>query len=359
MKNKITAWLAIGTAFLCMWNVGNSLACALFLAFALAALLTPLRTFSLLRDNTIDAELNLNAFLAAAIDAFKAAVIPLTIFASTFNNVQLRGTDKVEVYYYPIDVTAAKDFNYDDGYVFDEDTNTAHREITVNKRKYVTLGLTSRDLARMPALNATKLGALKGENLAYQVVQDILSIVTNANYGSAIFTGAASTFDSDDVTDIGTTVSNLTTSSRPTPWPKTGRGLVVNPTYDGALKKDTSFKAAYAAGTNLVITEGRLLPRVLGFDYTDSAAIPGNGENLVGFAAYMSAALVAFSPIQPADDVMKMLTDYRIATDTATGISFEYRQWGDPDFDTSKRVIECNYGFAKGEANALKRLVSA
>lgn len=359
MKNKITAWIAIGTASLAAYVHFQSVVLALFVIFALAALLTPLRTLCFLRDNTIDAELNLNAYLQGAINAFKAAVIPLSMFATTFRNVQLKGTDKAEVFYYPIDVTAAKDFNYDDGYVFDEDTNTAHREIIVNKRKYVALGLTSRDFARMPALDSTKLGALKGENLAYQVIQDILSLVTNANYGAAIFTGAASTFDSDDVTDIGTTVSNLTTSGRPTPWPMEGRGLAVNATYDGALKKDTSFKAAYAAGTNLVITEGRLMPRILGFDYATSPAIPGNGENLVGFAAYMSAILVAFSPIEPHPDVMKMLNDYRIVTDPDTGISFEYRQWGDPDFDMSKRVIECNYGFAKGEASALKRIVSA
>jgi hypothetical protein len=359
MRNKINAWIAIGTASFAALAASRSVYFALVVAFILSALLTPLRTLELLRDNTIDAELNLNAFLAGAIDAFKAAVLPLTTFATTFRNVQLKGTDKAEVFYYPIDVTAAKDFNQDDGYVFNEDTNTAHREITINKRKYVSMGLTSRDLARLPALDAAKLGALKGENLGYQIIQDILSIVTNANFGAAIFTGLPAVFTSDNVTDMGTTVSNLTTSGRPTPWPETGRGLVLNPSYDGALKKDTSFKAAYAAGTDVVIRTGQLLPAILGFLYTKSAAIPGNGENLVGFINYMSAILVAFSPIEPNPDVRQMLTDYRIVTDGPTGISFEYRQWGDPDFDMSKRIIEVNYGFTKGEGQALKRIVSA
>jgi hypothetical protein len=358
MNKKLTAWLLIAlAAFACYLHTSKPLL-AVLLVFALAAMLTPLRTFSLLRDNTIDAELNLNAFLDAAINAFRAAVLPLTMFASTFRNVQLKGTDKVEVLYYPLDTTAAKDFDQDEGYVFDEDTNTAHREITINKRKYVSMGLTGRDLSRIPLLNAEKLGALKGQNLAYQIIQDILSIVTHANYGTDAFVGASSGFDSDDIIDIRTTVNSLTTSGRPTPWPEVGRGLLVNPAYDGALLKDTAFKAAYSLGTDQAIRTGRL-PNIFGFDYAQSAAVPANNEHLVGFAAYMSAVLVAFSPIEPPASVRKLLVDYRVATDADTGISFEYREWGDPDFDMDKRVIECNYGFNKGEGSALLPIRSA
>jgi hypothetical protein len=358
MNKKLTAWLLIAlAAFACYLRTSNALL-AVILVFALAALLTPLRTLSLLRDNTIDAELNLNAFLDAAINAFRAAVLPLTMFASTFRNVQLKGTDKVEVLYYPLDTTAAKDFDQDEGYVFDEDTNTAHREITVNKRKYVSMGLTGRDLARIPLLNAEKLGALKGQNLAYQIIQDILSVITHANYGTDAFVGASGTFDSDDIIDIRTAVNSLTTDGRPTPWPEVGRGLLVNPAYDGALLKDTAFKAAYSLGTDQAIRTGRL-PNIFGFDYAASAAVPSNNQHLVGFASYMSAVLVAFSPIEPPASVRKLLVDYRINTDADTGISFEYREWGDPDFDMDKRVIECNYGFAKGEGSALLPIRSA
>jgi hypothetical protein len=358
MNKKLSAWIAIGLASYAAFIASGNVWLSLIVAFILAALLTPLRAMSLVRDNTIDAELNLNAFLDAAINAFRAAVLPLTMFASTFRNVQLKGTDKVEVLYYPLDTTAAKDFDQEEGYVFDEDTNTAHREITINKRKYVSMGLTGRDLSRIPLLNAEKLGALKGQNVAYQIIQDILSIVTHVNYPTDAFVGASSGFDSDDVIDIRTAVQSLTTSGRPTPWPETGRGLMVNPAYDGALLKDTAFKAAYSLGTDHAIRTGRL-PNIFGFDYASSAAIPSNNEHLVGFAAYMSAVLVAFSPIEPPASVRKLLVDYRVTTDPDTGISLEYRQWGDPDFDMDKRVIECNYGFNKGEGSALLPIRSA
>lgn len=350
-QNRISAWVAIGIASVAAYTFSTSVYFAAIVAFALAALLTPLRTFALLRDNTVDAELNLNVILDSAINAFKRAVFPITMFASVFRDVQLKGTDKVAVPYYPLEGSASRDFDQGDGYVFDDDSVTQVKEVTINKRKYQPLSITSRDLARLPMLNAQRIGQLKGDKLAYDVLEDILSIITNANYGAAVFTGIASGFDSDDVVDIRTALNKV-------PWPTVGRGLMVNPDYDGALLKDNSFKAAYALGTDQAVRTGQL-PNVLGFEYAQSNAVPNNSENLVGFASYMSAVLCAFSPIPPADSVRNVLIDYQIATDPATGISIEYRHWGDPDFDTDKRVLEVNYGYDKGETAALKRLVSA
>jgi hypothetical protein len=70
----------------------------------------------------------------------------------------------------------------------------------------------------------------------------------------------------------------------------------------------------------------------------------------------MSAILVGFSPIEPPPMARKLMGAYEIATDPDTDISIEYRAWGDPDCDADKHVFEVNYGYAKGEANALKRM---
>lgn len=353
MKNKITAWSLIALCAFCVFTYAG-LASALVIALILAATLTPARRSlgqGLVRDNTIDAELNLNTILDSAITAFSRAVFPITMFATVFRNLQLRGSDKVAVPYYALDTSASKDFVQNDGYVFDEDTATAMREITVNRRKYKSMAISSRDLARLPQLNAEKLGALKGEKLAYDVLEDILSIVTAANFGAAAFTGAASTFNSDSATDLAVVADTV-------PWPKNGRGMMLTPTYKGNLFKDGDVRLEYAFGSAGVIRDD-VLPKVAGFDFASSPAVPANGENLTGFISYMSAVLAAFSPIEPADSIKKILIDYRVVTDEPTGISLEYRHWGDPDSDLDKRVIEVNYGYAKGEANALKRIVSA
>ena len=149
------------------------------------------------------------------------------------------------------------------------------------------------------------------------------------------------------------------TINRPyTPWPETGRGLLLNPDYDGSLLKDHTFSQAYSIGTTSAIQEGRL-PKVFGFDYASSAAIPGNGMNLVGMATYMSAILAAFSPIEPPKSVRDVMTRYEIVTDDESEISIEYRQWGQPQSDTDYHVLECNYGYAVGEQTAIKPIVSA
>jgi len=90
-----------------------------------------------------------------------------------------------------------------------------------------------------------------------------------------------------------------------------------------------------------------------------SNTIPANGENLVGFVAHPSAMLVAFAPIEPHPNVRKNLVSYERFEDDQVGLTLELREWGDPDSDTGKTTLECNYGKAVGEAAALSRITSA
>ncbi len=297
---------------------------------------------------TIPANLKLDVILDAALREFAQAILPVQAFCTVFNDVMLRGTNKVVVPYYKLETAASRD--YEGTYLFDGAEEDS-REVTVNKRKYQSLALTSAEIARQPYLNAEEIGISKGRKLAEDVLADILSAVTAANFGAPIFTGASSTFDTDDVADIRTALNVAK-------WPKVGRSLILDSNYDGALVKDDPLLHAEKSGSAEQLRTGRVRP-LLGFDgYYDTNLIPANGEYLVGMAAYKSALLVAFSPIEPADDVRQAMVDYRAVTDPETGITLEYRQWGDPGSDTSKRVIEVNYGSAKGEAAAIKRIVS-
>lgn len=355
-KNKVSAWIAIALAIVALFiHVGvtpASLFLALLTTLFLAALLTRPTAASMqfARDNTVDAELNINTILDFSLRAFKRAVLPLTAFATVFRNVQLKGTNKVQVPYFPLVTAASKDF--DKCYVFDDDNNVSHREVTVNKRKYQSFTVTGAEIARYPQLKLEELGTMYGEKIAYDVLQDIFSVITAANFGAAAFTGAASTFDSDDVTALAVVADNLL-------WPKgTGRSMIVKPDYKGNLFLDGDVRLEYAYGDNGVIRDDRL-PRVGGFSFDWTPGIPANGENLVGFIAWMSAILVAFSPIAPPPMARKAMEKYEIVTDPDTDISLEYRAWGDPGCDADLHVIEANYGFGPGEGDALRRMVSA
>lgn len=300
--------------------------------------------------NTISSALQLDVVLASAMEAFKEYLTPLGLFSTAFNNIPLDGTDKIQVPYYPLETATSKDF--DGTYVFDKGTNTSNKELTINKRKYQPLSFTSSELARQPRFDPERLGRLKGAKLAEDVLVDIWSTITAANYGSAEFTGAAADFDVDDTIDLQVACDEAN-------WPTIGRGLITAPAYIGGLKKDMNTNGGLA--TFGLDNNGNLqtFPTINGFSLSWSNIIPGNSENLVGMVTYPSAILVAMSPIQPTREVAANLSRYDVVSDPATGISLEYREWGDPDTDTAKRVIECNYGFAAGELAALLRLVSS
>ena len=97
---------------------------------------------------------------------------------------------------------------------------------------------------------------------------------------------------------------------------------------------------------------------ILCFSFSKFNRLPDNGEKLQGFIVYPSAIMVALAPIAPTANVMKQLSTYTTYTDPQTGLTLEYRAWGDADTDASKEIIECNYGFGVGEKAALKRIVS-
>ncbi|MEO5712169.1 MAG: hypothetical protein ABIT37_01665 [Luteolibacter sp.] len=296
------------------------------------------------------AGLQVTEILDAALLAFRRQIMPIRIFANAWRKGQLplQKGQTMSVPYYPLETAASTDFVPANGYVF-AGPNASTRDITVDKRKYQGLVTTSAELSRYN-FDPVKLGQMKGAKLGLDVVNDILSLITAANYGAASFTGLSSTFDADDVADMQLACALAN-------WPKEMRSLVIAEAYNNALVKDNAIQAVYASGTTDPLYEGRM-PRLNGFDVVDSNEIPANGENLIGFAAYPSAILVGFSPIEPAPEVLAQLTAYEVVEDPETGIFLEYRRWGNAQMDAAYEVIECNYGYAKGEAAAIKRMVS-
>lgn len=296
--------------------------------------------------NTIPAGLKRAVILKEAMKAFKQRLISLGLFSTVLKNVPLEGTNEIEVPYYPLETSASKDFN--GSYKFDKG-DLESRKVTINKRKYQALTYTSEEKARQPYFDPATLGALKGAKLAEDVLCDILSCVTAANFGAAAITTTAANFDTDDVIDLSTACTDAN-------WPDAPRGLILDGSYVGNIQK--SLVSNGGAATFGFSPLGNL-PNLMGFSFASFNGIPGNGENLKGFAVYPSAIMVALSPVPPTEEVRAQLSSYTTLTDPDTGLTLEYRSWGDPDGDVSKAVIECNYGYAKGEAAAIKRIVSA
>lgn len=280
-----------------------------------------------------------------ALDAFTAAIAPLRAFALDASAAPAARGDKVKVLAVPAATAAA---NFAGTYTMQDSTATG-TDITLSGHKFVSWYLTDTQIANAPQVQMERFAKQKGFALAKAVVQDIWSQVTNANYGAAAFTGAASTFDSADVADIRAVCSAAD-------WPLDQRALIIDDAYYAYLLKDSGIKAANAFGSDAAIRQG-IVGRLFGFDIYESTLVPANGENLVGFACVPDAMVVAMRYLAPGPDA-----DYANAqafTDPESGITIGMRTWYDKSTGQSQRVLEASYGYNVGTAAGLKRLVSA
>jgi hypothetical protein len=298
----------------------------------------------------IASELQVVEILNLSMQAFKRKLVPIMGFSIGFNKDQtnLRKGDTMRVPYYPLVTQASKDFN---GTYAMEDVNVDFREVKVDQRKYQPTRFTSTDWNRFNWSDQQYAEQIANK-LAFDVITDILGLVTAANFGSAVSTGAASDFDLDEVNLIKTACDEAE-------WPEEMRQLILKWTYFNNLLGEPGVRDASQFGGSEGIRQG-VIPSVSGFSTHGTNGIPGNSQNLVGMAAHASAILIGFSPITPEPAVMNQLQSYDVFTDPeGSGLTLERRVWGDPNTDQHREVLEVNYGRAVGEAAALKRIVSA
>jgi len=305
--------------------------------------------------NTIPAALQRQVFMDKVMRAFKYRTLPLKAFCIRFNNVPLEGTDKLDVPYYPLSTNASVDFAVATGYVFTGSYAVDFREVTVNKRKYAPMTWSSQDLRRQPMLNPEQIAQMIGEKLAQDVMTDIFSVITAANYGAppTTLTGIAAsalnwslTMDMKNACDVAM-------------WPAEPRTLVLDSTYANYLWRDNTAATAYSYGEPGGVANG-IRDRIAGFEIVSVPVLPNNGatEKLCGFAAYPTAAIIAFSPIRPTPEVEQLLTSYQVTTDEDSGLTLEYRRGADTKGDYTFQTIECNYGYNYGQKEALIRITT-
>jgi hypothetical protein len=82
-------------------------------------------------------------------------------------------------------------------------------------------------------------------------------------------------------------------------------------------------------------------------------------ERLGGFVAYESAILTAFAPVPPTPGIRAKLIDYRQVNSAKSNLVLEYKHIADEDKSIEYQIIECHYGYAVGQAEALKRIFKA
>lgn len=300
---------------------------------------------------TIPSELKRDVLLRTAMRAFKNRILPIMAFARKFESIPLEGTDKIRVPYFPLASGATTNFNPANGYDTVNSQTLQTKEVTVNKRKYRAIQFTSVEWNRQPFLSLEEFVQLEAEKLADDILTDVFTVVTAANYpGTTIGALAASAFDVDELL----TLRRMCGQDN---WPNAPRSVVLDSSFAEYLLRDSRVHLENY-GSAEAVREGRV-PRVAGFDIYEVPNLPANGaEKLAGMAVIPSALAVAFSPIRPHPVLTQTVLQYQVVTDPDTGLSLEYRRFADAKMDSVMEVIECNYGFEKLETAALKRIVT-
>lgn len=198
---------------------------------------------------TVNSALKRQAVINDSLTALSRILAPLRAFSRAHNNVPLQGTNKIAVPYISLETSASTDWNAGNGYVAGDGTVGA-KEITVNKRKYQSLGNDSATNTQQPYSMTDELIQQKLEKLCYDVLTDVMSNITAANYG--LITGVTCAFASDIWTK---TAHGISTGDRLDMISVTGgTGVATNDVVYGIKLTDDTFKVASTASNALAGT---------------------------------------------------------------------------------------------------------
>lgn len=282
----------------------------------------------------------------SVLEGYTTAIAPLSALTADFSSDAVRRGEKVSIMRDNSAIDAALDKTSHGDYVI-QDADSDAVEITMGQPKYVSWSLDDSEIANSSKLTIQDFGRRKGNLLAKTVMQDILSEVTSSNFGAASFTGAAGTFDEDDVADVAEDCDSAD-------WAQDDRYLVLSPPYVAELRKSGAIKDTSGYGYNAI--QNGDIPMLHGFKVIMSNAIPANGENLVGFATDGNGIASAFRYLAPQEGHKYNRAEALVGEG---GITLGLRDWYSEDGGVRKCVIESVYGYETGISTGIKRLVSA
>ncbi len=280
-----------------------------------------------------------------ALMPFMSNLLPVTAFSTDFSP---QPADKLDTVRVPLvgAPTTSSDFAGD--YSANADSTVTVAPVTLNRHKYKTVHVTARESAET-SLNALEaLVEAAAQQLAQDVLVDIFSCITAANFGApGIVALPATDFNYKKV--LGIREACGTAKMPPNP-----RSLVLDSGYYTNMLADDIVAKSFNLNLNApAVTEG-MVKRLAGFNLHETTLIPpDHAEKLVGFAAHSSAVAVAMRYLQPVADYQQS----GAVTDPTTGMTFGYLRFTDTRANKVFVTLECLYGFAPAKTDALKRIV--
>ena len=213
--------------------------------------------------------------------------------------------------------------------------------ISLSQHKIVHIGQDDITAANSSAASLESFGRQQGAALALLVLQDVLSLVTTANFSLA----TAVTSTAMDVPQLRKARLDLNQND----VPAEPRSMLIDCTPYDALLGVTNFVQAHMFRDNSVLQEGKVM-RAAGFDFYELNNLFASGASVMAFAAHPNAIAVAMRYLQP-QDPSAYESAYAV-TDPETGITLGLRKHYDANTGTRYLNMECNYGYSKGLTTA-------
>jgi len=280
----------------------------------------------------------------SALQPFSSTLLPIRAFSTNFSPEPADRLDTVRV---PIVGAPAPSVDFAGSYTTNVDSTVTVAPVQLNRHKFKTIHVTARENAEtsLNVLETLLQSAVK--QLAQDVLTDIFTEITAANFGApAIPALAATAFNYKSVLGVreACAIANM---------PVGNRALIIDSAYFTNLLGDDIVAKSFVTPVSQSGVVDGIIRRLAGFDVYETNVIPGNAEKLVGFAAHPSAIAVAMRYLEP-------IAEYEEAgaiTDPTTDLTFGYMRYTHTDSNRIFITVECLYGFKVAIPNGLKRLV--
>lgn len=285
-------------------------------------------------------------FADSALLSFNSILLPLSAIASKHEAKAGQKGDSITVPLFPVATAAAFAGTY-----AGDDHTIVGKTITLDQQPVSKAYFTDREFAESSADYFAGMGAQQGRAVAKFVILYVMGLIKAADFGNAAgdkHVRTAATFTTADVIEIRKKLvaKGIDAASA---------SLVLGDSYSSLLN-DTVLSSAMYGGAEAVRT-GKI-PSLFGFNGVyESAIIPANAENLIGFGCAKQAIAFGSRYLQPIS--MSGVEDAGMATDEATGITLGFRMIHEPLAGKMHIATEALFGAAVADGAALVRHLSA
>ena len=273
-------------------------------------------------------------------------LLPLSAFSTNFSP---DAADKLDTVKVPVIGAPSASSDYAGDYTANADSEASSVAVTLDRHKYKTVHLTAKEAATTSIPLLEKLVTTAAQQLAIDVMSDIFTSITAANFGTPAIPAISAE-------DFGyKTIIKIREACAAAKMPQDSRALVLDNSYFSALLADDIVAKSFITPLAQQGVVEAKVNRIAGFNVYEPGCVPDNGENLVGFAAHPSSLAIAMRYLTP----IANYDEAGAVTDPVTGLTFGYLRYTDTKSNKVYITLEALYGFKVVRPAGLQRIVSA